>query len=151
MKVYELLDTSNPVFRSYIVWSSILVIKMLLMSTLTSIHRFLSQTFANAEDLVLSRTQEVKFGNETVERARRAHRNDMENILPYLTIALFYVLTDPPLTLATILFIAATVARILHSLVYTLVVVPQPARALCFFTQWGITIFMAIAAISHFI
>lgn len=43
MKVYELLDTSNPVFCSYIVWTSILAIKVMLMSTLTSLQRFRNQ------------------------------------------------------------------------------------------------------------
>lgn len=31
----------------------------------------LLQTFSNPEDLALARIQEVKFGNEHVERARR--------------------------------------------------------------------------------
>lgn len=38
--VYELLDRNNPVFSTFIVWSCALVVKFLLMATLTSIHRF---------------------------------------------------------------------------------------------------------------
>lgn len=37
---YQLLDKENPVFREFILWSSVLVIKVLLMASLTSIHRF---------------------------------------------------------------------------------------------------------------
>lgn len=37
---YQLLDKENPVFRAFLLWSSILVIKVLLMSLLTALHRF---------------------------------------------------------------------------------------------------------------
>lgn len=36
----KLLDLSNPVFSSYVLWSSILVLKMLAMSVLTAVQRF---------------------------------------------------------------------------------------------------------------
>lgn len=75
----------------------------------------------------------------------------MENILPYLSVGLFYVMTDPPAMVATILFKVATVSRIIHTIVYAIIVVPQPARAIAFFIQWAITIYMAIASIIYFI
>lgn len=43
---YQLLDHKNPVFSSFVVWSSVLIIKHLLMATLTSIHRFRSKVVA---------------------------------------------------------------------------------------------------------
>lgn len=43
LRTYELIDRSNSVFCSYIVCSAVLVLKMLAMSTLTSIHRFRTQ------------------------------------------------------------------------------------------------------------
>lgn len=81
----------------------------------------------------------------------RAHRNDMENILPYLSIGLIYVLTDPVPWIAKSCFVVATLARILHSFVYAVYVIPQPARAICFLVQWLITIYFALASIVHFI
>lgn len=75
----------------------------------------------------------------------------MENILPYLVVALFYVLTNPPPTLAIVCLISATVIRILHTIVYAIVVVPQPSRAICFFIHWGISVYFAVAAIIRFI
>lgn len=36
---YQLLDRNNPVFSDFIVWSSILIIKLILMSGLTAFHR----------------------------------------------------------------------------------------------------------------
>lgn len=39
----KLLDLGNPVFSSYVLWSSVLVLKMLAMSLLTAVHRFKNQ------------------------------------------------------------------------------------------------------------
>lgn len=43
LKTYALIDVSNSVFCSFVVCSAILVLKMLAMSTLTSIQRFRTQ------------------------------------------------------------------------------------------------------------
>lgn len=75
----------------------------------------------------------------------------MENILPYLSIGLIYVLTDPAPWIAKTCFIVATIARVLHTFVYAVYVIPQPARAICFFVQFVITIYFAIASIVYFI
>lgn len=80
----------------------------------------------------------------------RAHLNDMENILPFLSIGLFYVLTDPNPLVATNLFRVATVARFLHTFVYTIYVIPQPARGICFGVHFSITLFMAVWCIIYF-
>lgn len=40
---YQLLDHKNPVFGSFVVWSSVLVIKLILMSLLTAFNRFRTQ------------------------------------------------------------------------------------------------------------
>lgn len=88
--------------------------------------------------------------DDRVERVRRAHLNDMENILPYIMAAFLYVLTEPNFYAATILFRVATIARIIHTIVYALYPVRQPARALMFFTHNFIMVYMIIAAIAHF-
>lgn len=49
---YQLLDISNPVFKTFICWSSILIIKHMLMSTLTSIHRFSTKVPENYEIII---------------------------------------------------------------------------------------------------
>lgn len=36
----NLIDLKNPVFHSYVLWSSVLVLKMLAMSLLTAVQRF---------------------------------------------------------------------------------------------------------------
>lgn len=77
----------------------------------------------------------------------RAHRNDMENILPSLIVGLIYVLINPSQFLACTLFKMSAIARILHTIVYAVVKVPQPARALAFFLHYGISVYMACSIV----
>jgi glutathione S-transferase len=81
----------------------------------------------------------------------RGHLNDLENILPFIAVAFFYVLTDPTEFLAVNLFRAFTVARILHTFVYAIVIIPQPSRVLAFGVGYSITIYMALQVILHFL
>ncbi|XP_058985774.1 microsomal glutathione S-transferase 1-like isoform X1 [Musca domestica] len=152
---FSLLNLENRVFCCFLLWTSVLVGKMLLMSMLTALQRFrnkilglmphslLKKVFPNQEDLFFKNI-EVAFNDPHVERVRRAHRNDMENILPYFTMALLYICTDPNPTIACNLFRVASVARIIHTLVYAFRPVPQPSRFLAFFVMFLITIYMAI-------
>lgn len=89
----------------------------------------------------------VKFDDPNVERVRRAHRNDLENIVPFFVIGLLYTLTNPSAFLAINLFRAVGIARIAHTLVYAVVVVPQPARALAFFVALLATVYMALQVV----
>ncbi|XP_011191725.1 microsomal glutathione S-transferase 1 isoform X2 [Zeugodacus cucurbitae] len=138
------LTLDNPVFCCFLFWASVLVIKMLLMSLLTALQRFRNKVFPNQEDLFF-KDIEVEFNDPHVERVRRAHRNDMENILPYFTMALLYICTNPDPTVACILFRVVAVARILHTLVYAFYPVPQPSRIIAFGVAFAITIYMACA------
>lgn len=106
----------------------------------------LFQTFANPEDL-MSPKLKVKFDDPNVERVRRAHRNDLENIVPFLVIGLLYTLTNPSAFWAINFFRAVGIARIAHTLVYAVVVVPQPSRALAFFVAHLITAYMALQVV----
>ncbi|XP_031628137.1 microsomal glutathione S-transferase 1-like isoform X2 [Contarinia nasturtii] len=148
--IVELMSPENQVFTTYIAWSCILVIKMLLMAPFTAFFRMKTGTAASPEDMAMMRVTELTT-NEEVDRVKRAHLNDMENILPFLSVGLFYVLTDPSAMVAIWLFRVTTVARFVHTFVYAIYVVPQPARAICFFTHFGITFYMAFMSILYFI
>ncbi|XP_034668371.1 microsomal glutathione S-transferase 1 isoform X2 [Drosophila subobscura] len=138
----ELYSLDNPIFCCYVFWATVLVAKMLLMSTLTAVQRFRYKIFPNQEDLFFKNT-EVQFNDPHVERVRRAHRNDMENILPYFIMALIYISTNPDATVACNLFRVASVARLVHTLVYAVYPVPQPARVIAFASMQLITFYMA--------
>lgn len=55
--------------------------------------------------------------DENVERVRRAHLNDLENIPPFLVAALFYVMTEPQPDVGLWLIRIAVLARIGHTIV----------------------------------
>ena len=75
--------------------------------------------------------------------------NDLENIIPFIMIGAFYVASDPVASTATLLFQIFTAARIMHSIVY-IGQVPQPARALAFFTNVGVNVFMGVLTLKSF-
>lgn len=56
--------------------------------------------------------------NEAVDRIRRIHLNDLENIPFFLAAGFLYILTEPPLLLAQVLLYGYVVTRILHFLAY---------------------------------
>lgn len=80
---------------------------------------------------------------------KSAHLNDMENILPYLSIGLLYVLTNPTPIVAANLIRVATVARFTHTLAYA-VFVCHRARGISFGIHYLITIYMAVACTIHY-
>ncbi|XP_055689054.1 microsomal glutathione S-transferase 1-like [Lutzomyia longipalpis] len=146
----ELISYENDVFRAFVFWSTVLIVKTMFMSPLTGLQRFKNKSFANPEDSAMYKTK-PKFDDPNVERVRRAHRNDLENIFPFVLIAFFYVLTNPQAWLAINLFRVAAIARIVHTVVYAVVVVPQPARALAFFVCLAVTLYMAFQTIVFFL
>lgn len=91
-----------------------------------------------------------KFNDEDVERVRRAHRNDLENCLPFMAIAFLYTFTNPDAFIAINLIRAAVLARIGHTLFYAIMPM-QPWRAISYFVCLGVTAFMAIKTALFFL
>jgi uncharacterized MAPEG superfamily protein len=56
--------------------------------------------------------------NEAVERSRRMHRNDLENIPAFLAIGLIFVTIDPPRLATLVLLYGFVIARLCHSVAY---------------------------------
>ena len=77
----------------------------------------------------------------------RAHRNDLENIVPFMLVALTYIATGPKPLVARLLFRLAALSRIMHTIVYAFRPVPQPTRAIAFFLSFFITIYMAFCVV----
>ncbi|KAI4469068.1 microsomal glutathione s-transferase 1 [Holotrichia oblita] len=149
MNVLSILDTENPIFRGFLFYNSALVLKMLAMSSLTALQRFKNKAFANPEDAAM---QGVKVRtDDNVERVRRAHLNDLENIPIYFVASFGYMLTNPSVTVALNLFRAFTAARFMHTFVYAVCVIPQPARGLSWGIGYFITGFMAFQTACHFL
>ncbi|XP_059474210.1 microsomal glutathione S-transferase 1-like [Neocloeon triangulifer] len=143
------LSRDNPLFALYAVHATILVLKMFLVTFLTGRQRFSKKAFANPED-VKGKAAKVKLDDPDVERVRRAHLNDLENIPAFLFVSFLYVLTSPDLGLATNLFRAFTIARIVHTFVYAVKPLPQPSRALAFGVGLITTAYMALRVLLYF-
>ncbi|XP_050836907.1 prostaglandin E synthase isoform X2 [Serinus canaria] len=78
------------------------------------------QAFANPEDALRNGGLQFCREDPDVERCRRAHRNDMENIFPFLFLGAIYSLLDPSPTVARIHFLIFCVGRIVHTIAYLL-------------------------------
>ncbi|MBK7972327.1 MAG: MAPEG family protein [Deltaproteobacteria bacterium] len=119
----------------------VLVLKMLAVGLATTYHRMRLKRFATAEDLALVPGASTER-HDDIERARRAHRNDLENIPPFLWVAFFFALTRPPAAAAAIYFWGFTGARIAHSVFYLASV--QPFRTLSYTVGWLALVAMTI-------
>uniref|UniRef100_A0A336KDI6 Microsomal glutathione S-transferase 1 n=1 Tax=Culicoides sonorensis TaxID=179676 RepID=A0A336KDI6_CULSO len=149
-EVFDLLNFNNPVFRAYLFWTGVLVLKLFFMVILTARQRFRKGVFANPEDAKMNPKAKVKYDDADVERVRRAHLNDLENLVPFFIIGLLYVLTNPSQFLAITLYRVIAFSRIAHTLVYAVFVIPQPARGLAFFGALAPTIYMALQVVLAF-
>ncbi|KAG5682641.1 hypothetical protein PVAND_011980 [Polypedilum vanderplanki] len=143
MSVFDTLNYNNYAFRVYITWGGLLLIKLLFMAFLTSFQRIRKGAVENPEDVGVRSNMEIKK-DEDVERVRRAHLNDLENIPAFLFAALMYIMADPHPIAAAWLIRIAVLARIGHTIVYAIYPIRQPARGICFFITLGITVFMII-------
>lgn len=119
MAVWNGLDYSNDAFRVYITWGGFLLIKILLMAFLTIIHRIRTGAVENEEDQKMRSSHEIKK-DESVERVRRAHLNDLENCIPFLIAALFYLMSEPDPEVASWLIRIAVLSRFCHTIVYAM-------------------------------
>lgn len=120
----DTLSLQNPVFATYVVSATIMTLKAASMSWLTVARMMkVKGGFRSPEDLKKTPlnpnpdpSQTDK--NESVERIRRIHLNDLENIPFFLVAGFLFVLTDPSLLLARVLFFGYVVTRAFHFLAY---------------------------------
>ncbi|XP_060533198.1 microsomal glutathione S-transferase 1 [Cylas formicarius] len=146
----SVFDVNNPLIQTYFFYGSILVLKVIAMSFLTARQRFKAKAFANPEDTKTLPNAKVKV-DENVERVRRAHLNDLENIPIFFVASFAYISTNPSVWLATNLIRAFTIARFVHTFVYAVQVVPQPSRALAFGVGVLVTVYMAVTSILYYL
>jgi glutathione S-transferase len=114
----------NPVFATYVVAACLMILKAVAMSWLTVVRMVGANAgFRNPEDMKKTpmnpKPHSGQVGpNESVDRIRRIHLNDLENIPFFLVAGLLYVTTAPDLVLAQWLFYGYVVSRLLHFIAY---------------------------------
>ncbi|MBF5045197.1 MAPEG family protein [Aggregicoccus sp. 17bor-14] len=126
------LFLSLPGFRLLALCTLLLVLKMHAVGIWTGVVRSRRGLRTNPEDAQKYGGQAASAEHPDVERGLRAHRNDVENIPPFLLLAFAAVLAGAAPDAVRVCVVAFTAARFVHSLAYLRSV--QPWRSL----SWGV-------------
>lgn len=120
----DYLSTENPIFVTYAIAASLMVLKIMGQGWMTVYRMLRSDSgLASPEDLQVGiinknpRPDQLDV-NDYVDRSRRMHRNDLENIPAFLAVGLLFVTINPSLLMAQILMYGFVVARLLHAVAY---------------------------------
>ena len=116
--------------RTLLLVNVLLVFKLMSSSNITSIVRLSRKVFANPEDYAARHMAPSSLADTEVERSRRAHQNDLENIVPFIPLSMLWVLTSPSHTLFATLSWAFFGARVLYTICYFRSL--QPWRSIAF-------------------
>lgn len=147
--ITELLTLDNPVFQTYMIAASIMILKLMFQPWMT-VYRMMKvgSGFRAPEDLKKTPLNpdpdpsqlEV---NEYVDRSRRMNLNDLENIPGFLAAGFLFVLVDPSLLLAQILLWGFVASRAAHFVAYATAQI-HDIRATCWTFSSVAVIVMAI-------
>ena len=120
----DLLNLENPAFAAYALASSLLVLKVMGQGWMT-VYRMLKSAsgLASPEDLQVGLINKNPNpaqldANDYVDRSRRMHRNDLENIPAFWAVGLLFVAVNPALLLAQSLMYGFVAARLAHFVAY---------------------------------
>jgi glutathione S-transferase len=120
----EVIGLHNPVFATYVMAASIMVLKGVSMSWLTVARMMQARGgFRSPEDIRKTRLNPVPSPvqlepNERVERIRRIQMNDLENLPYFFVVGFLFVFSAPSLLLAQWLFYGYVVTRLAHFIAY---------------------------------
>jgi uncharacterized MAPEG superfamily protein len=121
-----------------------LALKMLVLAALTSRQRLAKRVFASPEDYATQGLAASAERDPDVERYRRAHRNDLENILPFFVVGAIYAATQPSALGAWLCLPGFALARVLHTVFYLRGDMPQ--RTLAYGYGYAATLWMIAAS-----
>jgi len=118
------LTMENPVFVTYMIAAAIMILKLMAQGWMT-VYRMLKieSGWATPEDLQVGlinrnpRPEQLEL-NDYVDRSRRIHRNDLENIPAFLACGLLFVIAGPSLLLANIVMYGFVGVRLIHTVAY---------------------------------
>jgi uncharacterized MAPEG superfamily protein len=139
----------NPVFVTYVIAASLMILKMMGQGWMTVARMMkVGGGFLNPEDEAKGWTNPKPRpgqldADDYVERSRRMHGNDTENIPVFLVAGLLFVWTQPPLLVAQFLLYGYVASRFAHFWAY-LTAKPHEVRATFFSIASLIVIGMAI-------
>ena len=114
----------NPVFATYVIAASLMILKVMGQGWITVFRMMkVGGGFLNPEDaaagLVNPNPRPGQLdADDYVERSRRMHRNDIENIPAFLVAGLLFAMTQPPLLVTQLLLYGFVVTRLAHFWAY---------------------------------
>jgi glutathione S-transferase len=144
-----ILSFKNPVFETYMLAASIMILKLMLQPWITVARMMKVRAgFRSPEDAKRSplnpdpQPAQLEV-NEYVDRSRRMNLNDLESVPGFLAAGFLLVLADPPLLLAQVLIWTYVVSRAAHFVAYVTAQL-HDVRAFCW--TWGSLSVIAMAA-----
>lgn len=118
------LKLEDPLFATYAIAASLMILKAVSMSWLTVLRMMqVNGGFRAPEDLKKTPLNphpdpSQLLPNEKVERIRRIHLNDLENIPFFLVAGFLFVATGPVLEVAQVVLYGYVASRFLHFVAY---------------------------------
>ena len=118
------LNLDDPLFATYVIAATLMILKTVAMSWLTVVRMTQAKGgFRSPEDIKRTPLNPEPnpaqlAPNERVERIRRILLNDLENVPFFLVAGFLYILTQPSLLLAQWLLYGYVVSRLLHFAAY---------------------------------
>jgi glutathione S-transferase len=118
------LSLQDPMFRTYAIAAALMIIKMASQAWITVARMtkvkggYRSPEDAKPSPLNREPSPEQLAPNEYVERSRRMHLNDCENIPLFLAVGFLFVIAGPPLWIAQVVLYGYVVTRLLHFAAY---------------------------------
>ncbi|XP_028381252.1 prostaglandin E synthase [Phyllostomus discolor] len=122
---------SGQVLPAFLLCSTLLIIKMYVVAVITGQVRLRKKAFANPEDALRHGGLQYCRSDPDVDRCLRAHRNDMENIYPFLFLGLVYSFLEPSPFVARMHFLVVFLGRVVHTVAY-LGKLRAPTRSLAY-------------------
>ncbi|CAH2008083.1 unnamed protein product [Acanthoscelides obtectus] len=141
------LNINNVLIETWIFYTSVLFMKTILMIPLTGWSRIYYRVPMNPEDVAF--VGEKVRSHEKIERYRRAHLNDLENIPFFVIISFLYLLTNPSVNATIMMFRIYTITRIAHTITYCFL--ESASRILLYQPGAAILFYMTYSVAKHFI
>lgn len=139
----------NAAFAALVKYGGLVLLKTIAMSPITIFYRMKYKSFPSPEDAVVQAGEDKEMQrkllakNDEVERARSAHMNDIENVVPFVLLSLLFIGIQPDPSTASFLFKVFAGARVFHTVSY-LGKFRQPCRGLSFAVGMLVNSYMAM-------
>ncbi|XP_063713554.1 microsomal glutathione S-transferase 1-like [Symsagittifera roscoffensis] len=132
------MDDNKEIESLLLFHSAVLILKTMAMSLLTACYRMKNKVIATPEDAFYMPTGRCVRDDPEVERVRRTHRNDLENIPIFLAAAYIYGMhCNPSVSTFAWHMRIFTVCRIAHTII-TVSAVRQPYRSILWTVAWTV-------------